>query len=129
MKEEARVLSSLGENVFVKIPVTNSRGDSSAPLIQELANENIKLNVTAIFTTQQVSEVVNSLNDNQDSIVSVFAGRIADTGVDPLPIMKESLEICRKKTGVKLLWASPREVFNIVQADKIGADIITCTLS
>lgn len=127
MKEEARVLSSLGENVFVKIPVTNSRGDSSAPLIQELANENIKLNVTAIFTTQQVSEVVNSLNDNQDSIVSVFAGRIADTGVDPLPIMKESLEICRKKTGVKLLWASPREVFNIVQADKIGADIITCT--
>lgn len=127
MKKEARVLSSIGENVFVKIPVTNSQGKSSVPLIRELADEGIKLNVTAIFTTDQVEEVVDALKDNQDSIVSVFAGRIADTGVDPLPIMKESLKICNSKSGVKLLWASPREVFNIIQADSIGTDIITCT--
>ena len=127
MKKEAELISTLGENVFVKIPVTNSKGEPSTPLIKELSAANVKLNITALFTVEQVREVVDVLTPGTENIISVFAGRIADTGVDPMDIMRESKEICETKPGAQLLWASPREVLNIVQADEVGADIITCT--
>ena len=127
MEQEARRLAALGDNVYVKIPVTNSKGESTAPLIDRLTAEGIKVNVTAIFTVEQVREVVDALKSGTPAVVSVFAGRIADTGVDPMPIMQEALAICREKEGVELLWASPRETFNIYQADALGVDIITCT--
>lgn len=127
MEQEARRIAALGDNVYVKIPVTNSKGESTAPLIDRLTAEGIKVNVTAVFTIEQVREVVDALKSGTPAVVSVFAGRIADTGVDPMPIMQEALAICRQKEGVELLWASPRETFNIYQADSLGVDIITCT--
>ena len=127
MEQEARRIAALGDNVYVKIPVTNSKGESTAPLIDRLTAEGIKVNVTAIFTVEQVREVVDALKSGTPAVVSVFAGRIADTGVDPMPIMREALAICHQKEGVELLWASPRETFNIYQADSLGVDIITCT--
>lgn len=127
MEQEARRIAALGDNVYVKIPVTNSKGESTAPLIDRLTAEGIKVNVTAIFTVEQVRKVVDALKSGTPAVVSVFAGRIADTGVDPMPIMQEALAICRQKEGVELLWASPRETFNIYQADSLGVDIITCT--
>lgn len=129
MKEEALILSHLAPNVYVKIPVMTSRGVSTAPLLRELSEAGVKLNVTAIFTPEQVREVVDHLTDGVESIVSVFAGRVADTGVDPVPLMRECLTICREKKGCQLLWASPREVLNIYQANDLGVDIITCTPS
>ena len=127
MEQEARRIAALGDNVYVKIPVTNSKGESTAPLIDRLTAEGIKVNVTAIFTVEQVRVVVDALKSGTPAVVSVFAGRIADTGVDPMPIMQEALAICRQKEGIELLWASPRETFNIYQADSLGVDIITCT--
>ena len=127
MEQEARRIAALGDNVYVKIPVTNSKGESTAPLIDRLTAEGIKVNVTAIFTVEQVRVVVDALKSGTPAVVSVFAGRIADTGVDPMPIMQEALAICRQKEDVELLWASPRETFNIYQADSLGVDIITCT--
>lgn len=127
MEQEARRIAALGDNVYVKIPVTNSKGESTAPLIDRLTAEGIKVNVTAIFTVEQVREVVDALKSGTSAVVSVFAGRIADTGVDPMSIMQEALAICHEKEGVELLWASPRETFNIYQADSLGVDIITCT--
>ena len=125
MEKEAEKIASLGENVYVKIPVTNSKGESTVDLMKRLAAKGVKIN--AIFTLEQVREVVGALKAGTPGIVSVFAGRIADTGVDPVPIMKEALSICRQKDGVELLWASPRETYNIYQADELGVDIITCT--
>lgn len=127
MEKEAEKIASLGENVYVKIPVTNSKGESTVDLMKRLAAKGVKINATAIFTLEQVREVVGALKAGTPGIVSVFAGRIADTGVDPVPIMKEALSICRQKDGVELLWASPRETNNIYQADELGVDIITCT--
>ena len=127
IKKEAEKIASLGENVYVKIPVTNSKGESTVDLMKRLAAKGVKINATAIFTLEQVREVVGALKAGTPGIVSVFAGRIADTGVDPVPIMKEALSICRQKDGVELLWASPRETYNIYQADELGVDIITCT--
>ena len=127
MEKEAEEIASLGENVYVKIPVTNSKGESTVDLMKRLAAKGVKINATAIFTLEQVREVVGALKAGTPGIVSVFAGRIADTGVDPVPIMKEALSICRQKDGVELLWASPRESYNIYQADELGVDIITCT--
>lgn len=127
MEKEAEKIASLGDNVYVKIPVTTSTGESTCPLIQKLSAKSIKLNVTAIFTIEQTQAVVDHLTAGVPAIVSVFAGRIADTGVDPMPIMEEALRICRQKEGVELLWASPRETYNIYQADQLGVDIITCT--
>ena len=127
MEQEARRIAALGDNVYVKIPVTNSKGESTAPLIDRLTAEGIKVNVTAIFTVEQVRVVVDALKSGTPAVVSVFAGRIADTGVDPMPIMQEALAISRQKEGIELLWASPRETFNIYQADSLGVDIITCT--
>lgn len=127
VEKEAEKIASLGDNVYVKIPVTTSTGESTCPLIQKLSAKGIKLNVTAIFTIEQTQAVVDRLTAGVPAIVSVFAGRIADTGVDPMPIMEEALRICRQKEGVELLWASPRETYNIYQADQLGVDIITCT--
>lgn len=127
MEKEAEKIASLGDNVYVKIPVTTSTGESTCPLIQKLSAKGIKLNVTAIFTIEQTQAVVDHLTAGVPVIVSVFAGRIADTGVDPMPIMEEALRICRQKEEVELLWASPRETYNIYQADQLGVDIITCT--
>ncbi|WP_061320887.1 transaldolase [Clostridium botulinum] len=127
MEKEAEVLGNLGENVYIKIPVTNTKGESTAPLIKKLSEKGYHLNVTAIFTIDQVKEVVGALKSGVDSIVSVFAGRIADTGEDPVKIMKESSKICKTKEGVELLWASCREFYSIVEADKCGCEIITVT--
>ncbi len=127
MAKEAAVLSALGKNVMVKIPITNSRGESSIPLIRQLSKQGINLNVTAVFTIRQVMEAVDAFAEGTHNYVSVFAGRIANAGVDPEPIMTVAAQICHAKEGVELLWASPRETLNIVQADRCGCDIITVT--
>lgn len=126
MEKEARKIASLGPNVYVKIPVMNSRGMYSYELIRKLSAEGIKLNVTAIFTIDQVAKTIKALSADTPSIVSVFAGRIADTSIDPIDIMIESRKICKDKSdNIELLWASCREVLNIVQAANLGVDIIT----
>ncbi len=127
MEQEAKVIAALGQNVYVKIPITNSRGESSIPLIKKLSAAGLKLNVTAILTLEQVEETVNAFAPGTENIVSVFAGRIMDTGVDAVPVMKKATELCRKKPGTLSLWASCREVYNIIQADQCGTDIITVT--
>jgi len=127
MEKQAREIATWGANVYVKIPVTNTKGESAVPLIAKLAKEGVKLNVTAILTLQQVRAVVDALDANTPAVVSVFAGRIADTGRDPVPLMREALNICAAKPKAELLWASPREVLNIYQADEIGCHIITVT--
>jgi len=127
MEKEAKILSSLADNVYVKIPITNSKGESSVPLVKKLSEEGIKLNVTAIFTIEQVKAVVDALKPGTENIVSVFAGRIMDAGVDAVPVMKEVAEICKSKPGTLSLWASCREVYNIIQADESGTDIVTVT--
>lgn len=127
MEKEAKVLSELGENVYVKIPITNAKGESSIPLIKRLSAQGIKLNVTAVFTLEQVEATVDAFSENTKNIVSVFAGRIMDAGVDAVPIMIKVNEICKRKSGTLSLWASCREVFNIVQADQAGTDIVTVT--
>lgn len=126
MEKEAAIIQSFGENVFVKIPVVNTKGESMIPLIKRLSEQDIKLNVTAVYTIEQVEAIVEAIKPGVESYVSVFAGRIADTGVDPMPLMKQSVEVCHSKEGVKLLWASCRELYNVIQADEIGCDIITC---
>src|SRR5579859_4743759 len=127
MERQGRLINSWGPNVYVKIPVTNTRRDSAAPLIKRLSGDGIKLNITAMLTLQQVRTVGDALRGGAPSIVSVFAGRIADTGCDPVPLMAESLNILRDCPSAELLWASPRELLNIVQADSIGCHIITAT--
>jgi len=127
MEKEARKIGSWGDNIYIKIPITNTKGESTTGLIKKLSDESFKLNITAILTIEQVKDVVNALSPNVGAYVSVFAGRIADTGVDPISIMKETVEICRSKAGVESLWASTRELLNIFQAQDCGVDIITVT--
>lgn len=127
MERQARAIARWGPNVYVKIPVTDTRANSSADLIRTLAGEGIKLNVTALMTVAQVKTVSAALADGPSSYVSVFAGRIADSGRDPLPIMRESLAVLGAYPRQELIWASPRELLNIVQAHKIGAHVITVT--
>lgn len=127
MEKEARRISSLGKNVYVKIPITNSIGESSIPLIRKLSGEGMRLNVTAILTMEQVRETVDALKEGVGGIVSIFAGRIMDTGVDACPMVKEAVALAEKKQGLEVLWASCREVYNIVQADACGAHIVTVT--
>lgn len=127
MRLQALEISSWGENVYVKIPITNTKGESSAPLIADLTSRGIKVNVTAIMTIEQVKEVLPALHKDIPAYVSVFAGRIADTGVDPLPLMKETLSNLKAYPNVELIWASPRELLNLFQADDIGCHIITMT--
>src|SRR5665213_3140409 len=127
MYSQARKIATWGKNVYVKIPVTNTVGASAVPLIASLAGDGVQMNVTALFTLAQVETVSDVLKDAPPSNISVFAGRIADAGIDPLPIMQRALEIMRPRPQQKLIWASPREVFNVVQADRIGCHIITVT--
>ncbi len=129
MKKQALEINSWAENIFVKIPITNTKGDSTANLIKELNESNIKCNVTAIFKVDQCKKIIIEHDDKRELILSVFAGRIADTGVDPIPIIKELKNLSIKKKTIKILWASPRELFNIIQADQINCDIITATKS
>ena len=127
MERQARLIATWGEGVYVKIPITNTAGQSAIPLIARLSAAGVKLNITAILTLQQVREVVEALDPATPAIVSVFAGRIADTGVDPVPLMREAAQICAAKPKAELLWASPRELLNIFQADEVGCHIITVT--
>jgi transaldolase len=127
MERQALKIAQWGEGVFVKIPITNTRGESAVPLIKRLAGAGVKLNITAILTLQQVSDTVGALNPDVPAIVSVFAGRIADTGRDPVPLMKEAASIVARKPKAQLLWASPRELLNVIQADECGCHIITVT--
>jgi len=128
MKRQAREIATWGENVYVKIPVTNTRREPATPLVRELATAGVKLNVTAICTLDQVRAIADALQGGAPSVISVFAGRIADTGRDPIPLMTEALSICRAADArIELLWASPRELLNIIQAAEVGCDIITVT--
>lgn len=125
IERQARIIASWAGNVYVKVPVTTTSGESLTPVIRSLSHDGVHVNVTAVFTLQQVERVTAALHGGAPSVVSVFAGRIADTGRDPIPHMKAALAACRQSPGVELLWASPREVLNVIQADGIGCDIIT----
>lgn len=127
MYRQARLIAQWGNNVYVKIPVMNTRGESTAPLVRRLSAEGLRLNVTAILSLGQVVEVGDALSESPGGIVSVFAGRIADTGVDPVPHMVEALKILAPHPRLELLWASPREILNLSQAENIGCHIITIT--
>jgi transaldolase len=127
MRRQARLIASWGENVYVKIPVTTTNGDSMAPLVRELSEDGVKVNVTALFTTGQVEVITAAVRDGAASYVSVFAGRIADAGVDPIPIMARAVDTMVDAPRAELIWASPREVLNVVQADQIGCHVITMT--
>lgn len=127
METQGRKIASWGDNVYVKIPVTNTRGESSVPLIRRLAQEGVKLNVTALMTLEQVEQVAHAMSACPSGYISVFAGRIADTGVDPVPIMQAAVEMLSGSPKLELIWASPRELLNVFQADAIGCHIITAT--
>jgi transaldolase len=127
MKKQALEISSWAKNVFVKIPITTTRGESTSSVIESLVNLGVKVNITAIMTVAQVVDIVKVLNPKVSSYVSVFAGRIADTGMDPTDIMVNSLKILEPNKNAELIWASPRELLNIFQANDIGCHIITAT--
>jgi transaldolase len=127
MARQAKKIASWGDNVYVKIPITNTAAESSIGLIRELTSDGLKLNVTALTTLEQVDSLSSALNPLAPSIVSVFAGRIADTGVDPVPVMEQALKILAPMPDAELLWASPRELLNVVQAERCGCHIITVT--
>jgi transaldolase len=127
MEAQGMEIASWGKNVYVKIPVSNTKGGFAGPTITKLARAGVKLNVTAIMTPDQVARVGAALDEDVPAVVSVFAGRIADTGRDPIPLMAESLKALRNRPKAELLWASPREVLNIYQADEMGCHIITVT--
>jgi transaldolase len=127
MERQARLIATWGSNVYAKIPVTNTRQEPALDLICRLAHSGVKLNVTAIMSLDQVRDVVQALRGGAPSYVSVFAGRIADTGRDPVPLMAAAVELVHIYPHIELIWASPREVLNVFQADAIGCDIITAT--
>ncbi len=127
MERQALEISQWGPNVYVKIPITNTRGESSYGLVRRLADRDVKVNVTAVFPLDQVVHILPALQNAASSYVSIFAGRIADTGRDPVPIMAEAVELLRPYPNVELIWASPRELLNVFQADAIGCHIITAT--
>jgi transaldolase len=127
MERQAREITKWGHNVYVKIPVTNTRGESSAKLIRTLAQAGVKLNVTALLELDQVRAVSAALAGKQPACISVFAGRIADTGRDPVPLMATAVELVDLYSNLELIWASPRELLNIFQADAVGCHIITAT--
>jgi transaldolase len=127
MERQALEIASWGDNVYVKIPVTNTKQQTCYDLVKRLASQKVKLNVTALMTLDQVKSVVASLDPNVPSYVSVFAGRVADTGFDPVPMMAESVRILKAAPASELIWASPRELLNIFQADDVGCHVITVT--
>jgi len=125
MKRQALKLAAMGDSIFVKIPITNTQGTSTLPLVSELSKEGVKLNITAILTLDQVTALAGVLSPKTAALVSVFAGRIADTGVDPVPLLKNAKKEIEHLKKAALLWASTREIFNIFEAEKAGCDIIT----
>ena len=125
MERQAREISSWGENVYVKIPITNSKKIKTNNLVKKLSDDKIKCNVTAVFTLDQVKDVYESANNETDLIISVFAGRIADSGLNPMSTMKKTIDFCASKKNIKILWASTREIYNLVQANEINCHIIT----
>jgi transaldolase len=127
MRRQARLIAGWGDNVYVKIPITTTTGESMAPLVRELSEDGVQVNVTAMFTTAQVELITAAVKDGAPSYQSVFAGRIADAGVDPVPIMANAVEVMKAAPKSELIWASPREILNVVQADQIGCHIITVT--
>lgn len=129
MERQAKEIATWGDNVYVKIPVTNTKGVSTAPIISSLSAAGVKLNVTAVFTSEQVKWITEALSADTPSVISIFAGRIANTGRDPMPYMKEAVQIASVKPKIEVLWASPREALNIVQAEECGCHIITATPS
>jgi transaldolase len=128
IRRQALKIAGWGENVYVKVPVTTCDGESTAPLVRELSESGVKVNVTALMTTAQVEMVSEAVRDGAPSYISVFAGRVADAGIDPIPIMARSVEIIEATASrCELIWASPREVLNVVQASSVGCHIITVT--
>jgi transaldolase len=127
MRRQAEHIATWADNVYVKIPVSNTKGESMAAVAGALSSAGIKVNVTALFTPRQVAEITAAVADGAPSYLSVFAGRIADAGVDPVPIMQEALALMRAAPRAELIWASPRELLNLVQADAIGCHVITMT--
>lgn len=127
MERQARKIASWGDNVYVKIPITNTKGIPSCEVVRRLSSDGIKLNVTALLTLKQVQLTCDALSANTPSFVSVFAGRVADTGVDPLPLMRDAAEIVNSVGKSELIWASPRELLNVIHAAQVGCHIITIT--
>lgn len=127
MEKQARLIGSWGDNVYIKIPVTNTKAEKSNKIIHKLSSDGLKLNITAILTVKQTEEVMEAVSSDTKSIISVFAGRIADTGIDPVPIMMKCKETVSKNKNAELLWASSRELLNIMQAENCGCDIVTVT--
>ena len=127
MDRQAREIAGWGDNVYVKIPVTNTRGEGAAELVRRLSQDGIKVNVTAMMTLEQVAVMTDAVRGGAPSCLSMFAGRIADTGRDPVPLMTEALAIMRRAPDAELIWASPRELLNVLQASEIGCHIITVT--
>lgn len=127
IRRQALKISEWGANVYVKIPVSATSGESMAPLVRELSESGVQVNVTAVFTTAQVELITEAVRDGAPSYISVFAGRIADAGIDPVPVMARAVEIMVGAPRAELIWASPREVLNVVQADSVGCHIITMT--
>jgi len=127
MQAQAHEIARWSKNVNVKIPITNTKGESSAPLVRTLSKAGIVCNVTAMFTLEQTREICDALDPQTPAILSIFAGRIADSGVDPVPLMREAVNIAKSRPKAEVLWASPRELLNIVQADECGCHIITAT--
>ena len=127
MERQALEIASWGKNVYVKIPISNTRAESSLELVERLSIAGVKINVTAMMTLQQVKDALPALANSSGGYVSVFAGRIADAGIDPIPIMSEVMDLLKGQSKIELIWASPRELFNVVQADSIGCHIITAT--
>lgn len=127
MAQEAEKIAALGKDVYIKIPILTTDGQSTAPLIRDLSAKGYNLNITAILTVEQCREAVDAVVPGTHNVISVFAGRIADTGRDATPILRECRQICDEKPGNELLWASNRQIFDVIQADQAGCDIITCT--
>jgi transaldolase len=127
MEKQAHEIASWGKNIYVKIPITNTNREFSGPLVERLSRAGVQVNVTALMTVDQVKRVTERLAPDTPAIISVFAGRIADTGRDPMPIMAEAVRIMKAKPKAELIWASPRELLNIVQAGEVGCHIITAT--
>jgi transaldolase len=125
IKIHGEKISSWGENVYVKIPITTTQGESTKPAIKHLVNQGVKVNVTAVMSSKQVLDILDCLQSDLPSYVSIFAGRIADTGIDPIPTLKESIQILSSKKKSEVIWASPRELLNIIQANEINCPIIT----
>ncbi len=127
IRRQALLISGWAENVYVKIPITTTKGETLAPLVRELSESGVKINITAMFTLEQVRDITECVKAGAPSYLSIFAGRIADAGVDPIPLMSEAIEIMKAAPHAECIWASPREVLNLLQADSVGCHIITMT--